>query len=235
MLEINNLCKRFDNGIMAVNHLNLKINPGEIYCMLGANGAGKTTTVNLIFNFINPTDGYIKVNDIDVYLEPLKAKKHLAYVSENVILYDNFTALQNLDFFTRISGNDSCSKEKYEQILERVGLPKEANNRRIKTFSKGMRQKCGIAIAIAKNADVIILDEPTSGLDPRSGMEFMQILRELRNENKAVLMTTHDIFRAKMISNKVGIMSQGVLLKEISEEELGQIDLEELYLEYIEK
>lgn len=235
MLEITGLRKEFENGIVAVKDLTLRVAPGEIYCMLGANGAGKTTTVNLIFNFINPTSGVIRVNGVDVYKEPLRAKQHLAYVSENVMLYENFTALQNLDFFSRIGGVSTYSKKDYERILAKVGLPPEANNRRIKTFSKGMRQKCGIAIAISKNADVIILDEPTSGLDPRSGMEFMQILEDLRQENKAILMTTHDIFRAKRISNKVGIMLNGDLVKEITDDDLNDIDLEKLYLEYIER
>jgi ABC-2 type transport system ATP-binding protein len=235
MLEIRNLSKEFENGVRAVDNLSLTINPGQIYCMLGANGAGKTTTVNMIFNFMNPTAGHILVNGIDVYKNPREAKMNLAYVSENVMLYENFTAIQNLDFFTRISGNKEYAKEDYEKILLRVGFPKEANNRRVKTFSKGMRQKCGIAIAIAKNADNIILDEPTSGLDPRSGMEFMKILEELRKDNKSILMTTHDIFRAKTIADKIGIMANGHLLREISQEEVKDIDLEMIYLKYIER
>lgn len=233
MLEIKGVYKEYDNHIMAVKNLNLYINPGEIYCMLGANGAGKTTTVNMIFNFVYPTKGIIYANGIDVSKEPLKAKQKLAYVSENVMLYNNFTALQNLNFFARISGNKNYTLADYEKMLLRVGLPIESNNRRIKTFSKGMRQKCGIAIAISKNADIIILDEPTSGLDPRSGMEFMKILEELRDEGKTIFMTTHDIFRAKKIANKVGIMLKGTLVKEVSQKELLNIDLEQLYMDYI--
>lgn len=233
ILEAANLSKRYDNGVLAVNKLNLSVDRGEIYCMLGANGAGKTTTVNMIFNFIPPTDGNIFVNEIDVDKDPISAKKYLAYVSENVMLYDNFTAIQNLDFFSRLGGKKDYSQDDYFKILHRVGLPEEAFSRRLKTFSKGMRQKCGIAIAIAKDADLIVLDEPTSGLDPKSGREFLNILGELRDEGKGIFMTTHDIFRAKEIANKVGIMLKGNLAIEMNSEEIQKQDLEKIYLEYV--
>ncbi|NOU18118.1 MAG: ABC transporter ATP-binding protein [Bacteroidales bacterium] len=234
MLQIINLTKLYANDVLAVNNLNLEVQRGEIYCMLGANGAGKTTTVNMIFNFTPPTSGKILVNDIDVTIDPLAAKKHLAYVSENVMLYENFSAIQNLDYFSRLGGVKNYSKANYTAILSKVGLPENAHERRIKTFSKGMRQKCGIAIAIAKNSDLIILDEPTSGLDPRSAREFMNLLFQLRKEGKTILMTTHDIFRAKEIANKVGIMSKGNLVLEMSSEEIKKVDLEKMYMEYVE-
>ena len=232
MLKIINLFKQYPNGVEAVKNLNIHVKQCEIYCMLGANGAGKTTTVNMIFNFIPPTSGQILVNNFDVAEDPLSAKKHLAYVSENVMLYDNFTGIQNIDFFAKIGGKKEYQKSDYVKILNKVGLPDEAHSRRIKTYSKGMRQKCGIAIAIAKNADVIILDEPTSGLDPKSGRDFLDLLYELRNEGKAILMTTHDIFRAKEIADKVGIMMEGSLVKELLHKDFENTDLEEIYLNY---
>ena len=233
ILEIKSLSKRFSNDVLAINELNLEVNSGEIYCMLGANGAGKTTTVNIIFNFLQPTSGEVLVNGINTDKEPLKAKQHLAYVSENVALYENFTAIQNLDFFSKVGGKKKYTAKDYSQILNSVGLPEEAFNRRLKTFSKGMRQKCGIAIAIAKDADLIVLDEPTSGLDPVSGREFLDILKKLKSEGKAILMTTHDIFRAKEISDKIGIMLKGNLVKEIYYDEIKSIDLEQIYIEYV--
>ena len=118
--------------------------------------------------------------------------------------------------------------------LERVGLEKDAFRRRVKGFSKGMRQRLGIAIAIAKNAEVILLDEPTSGLDPKGGAGFLRLLNTLRDEGKAIFMTTHDIFRAREIADRVGIMSQGQLRRVISKEEAAQANLEQLYMEYIE-
>ncbi len=234
MLEIDNLSKQYDNGVLAVDRLNLTVPEGEIFCMLGANGAGKTTTMMCVLGFTEPTEGTARINDIDIRKDPLKAKKHVAYVSENVQLYGNFTARQNLDFFTKLAGRRKVSHEEYDTVLERVGLPLESFSRRLKGFSKGMRQRLGIAIAIMKDADVILLDEPTSGLDPKGGVEFLTLLSALREEGKAILMTTHDIFRAREIADRTGIMSQGQLRRVISREEAQKEDMTTLYLKYIE-
>ncbi len=232
LLRIKELVKRYDNGILAVDKLNLDIHAGEIFCMLGANGAGKTSTLMLVLGFTDPTSGTVEICDINVHKDPLSAKKHVAYVSENVQLYGNFTARQNLDFFTKLAGR-KVSDDEYSRVLLRTGLAEEAHKRRVKGFSKGMRQRLGIAIAILKDTDLILLDEPTSGLDPKGGMEFLRILDELRQEGKGILMTTHDIFRAKDIADRIGIMSSGNLVRVIDRKELEHEDLEKLYLKYI--
>ena len=234
MLEIVDLSKHYGE-VKAVNHLDLTINPGEVFTMLGANGAGKTTTLMVALGFTEPTEGTVKICGIDVTRDPLKAKKHVAYVSENVMLYGNFTARQNLDFFTKLGGRKDATDADYNQVMTRVGLPKDSFTRRVKGFSKGMRQKLGIAVAIMKDAEVILLDEPTSGLDPKSGAEFLQLLAELRGEGKAIWMTTHDIFRAKEIADRVGIMTEGYLVKIFTREELEQEDLEKIYVEYVSR
>ena len=234
MIEATDLTKRYEDGLLAVDHLNLNITEGEIYCLLGANGAGKTTTVNLFLNFIEPTNGTAKINGIDVTRDPLDAKKHVSYVSENVMLYGNFTARQNLDFFTKLGGRTDMGKEDYYAVMRRVGLQEKAFEQRLKNFSKGMRQKLGIAIAITKNAPAILLDEPTSGLDPKAGAEFMDLLRTLKEEKKAILMSTHDIFRAKDIADRVGIMKEGHLVMSRTSEELEREDLQQIYLEYMQ-
>jgi ABC-2 type transport system ATP-binding protein len=149
------------------------------------------------------------------------------------MLYSNFTAFQNLDFFARLAGKNDYSKNDYKAVLKRVGLQEEAFDRKLRTFSKGMRQKCGIAIAILKNAPVIILDEPTSGLDPKAGYEFVRLLENLREEGKAILMSTHDIFRAREIADKIGILNGGVLVMERSREELSGADLQDLYVQHM--
>jgi ABC-2 type transport system ATP-binding protein len=234
MLEVRDLTKVYDNTIRAVNNLNLTVNTGEIFVMLGANGAGKTTTIDLILGFIEPTEGTALINEIDVVKNPLEAKKHVAYVSENVMLYGNFTARQNLDFFTKLGGNKKATKEDYDDAMRRVGLQEEAFRRRVKSFSKGMRQRLGIAIAIMKDAKLVLLDEPTSGLDPRGGAEFLDLLRGLKSEGKAIFMSTHDIFRAKQIADRLGIMTRGNLATVLDREEIEQADLESLYLQYVQ-
>jgi len=234
MLEVRDLTKVYDNTIKAVNNLNLTVNPGEIFVMLGANGAGKTTTIDLILGFIDPTEGSILINDIDVVRDPLEAKKYVAYVSENVMLYGNFTARQNLDFFTKLGGNKKATKEDYDNAMRRVGLQEEAFRRRVKSFSKGMRQRLGIAIAIMKDAKLVLLDEPTSGLDPKGGAEFLNLLKGLKDEGKAIFMSTHDIFRAKQIADRCGIMTSGNLATVLERDEVEQANLEELYLQYVQ-
>lgn len=235
MLEAINLTKRYEDGQLALDDLTFKVEPGEIFCMFGANGAGKTTTINLFLNFIPPTSGTALIEGIDVVKDPLKAKKNVSFVSENVMLYGNFTAIQNLDYFSRLAGKRGLAKKDYTDVLSRVGLQNDAFDRRIKNFSKGMRQKLGIAIALIKDAPNVLLDEPTSGLDPQSGREFLEILVQMRNQGKSVFMSTHDIFRAKFMADRIGFMRKGRLVMLKTAKELEHEDLTELYIQYMEE
>jgi ABC-2 type transport system ATP-binding protein len=176
MIEAINLTKRYEDGLLALDALNLCVNPGEIYCLLGANGAGKTTTINIFLDFIRPTSGDALLNGTNVTQNPLEAKKHVSYLPENVMLYPNFTARQNLDYFARLGGRRNLGKENYYAVMREAGLPEKAFDQKIRELSKGMRQKVGIAIAIVKDAPALFLDEPTSGLDPKAGAEFTEIL-----------------------------------------------------------
>ncbi len=233
MLEAVELSKRYEDGVLALDAVSFTVRSGEIFAMLGANGAGKTTTINIFLNFIEPTSGEARIDGVVSHREPLVAKQRVAFVSENVMLYQNFTALQNLDYFTRLGGRSDVTKDEYQAVLRRVGLQDDAHAKRLKGFSKGMRQKCGIAIAILKNAPAILLDEPTSGLDPKAAYEFQRLLESLRNEGKAILMSTHDIFRAKEVADAVGIMSNGRLVMQEKAGNLAGEDLEKLYMKYM--
>jgi ABC-2 type transport system ATP-binding protein len=233
MLQAENLTKRYDDGVLALDSMSLEVKEGEIFCLLGANGAGKTTTINLFLNFIEPTEGRALINGIDVNKDPLDAKGYVSFVSENVMLYPNFTARQNLDYFAKLGGKSGLTKDDYYLCMSQVGLQEEAFESRLKNFSKGMRQKLGIAIAIIKDAPNILLDEPTSGLDPKAAAEFINTISTLREEGKSILMCTHDIFRAKEISDRVGIMKEGQLVMVRSSDEFTGENLEKIYLEYM--
>jgi ABC-2 type transport system ATP-binding protein len=233
MMQAVGLTKRYEDGVLALDDVSFTVDKGRIYAMLGGNGAGKTTTINIFLNFVAPTSGSARVDGIVTHVEPLKARQRMAYVSENVMLYPNFTAIQNLDFFARLSGRKNLTRADCEAVLARVGLQEEAFDKKLKDFSKGMRQKCGIAIAILKDAPAIILDEPTSGLDPQAGFEFNSLLASLREEGKAILMSTHDIFRAKEIADVVGIMNRGRLVMQRTREEIAHEDLEKLYVQFM--
>ncbi len=235
MLKAIELSKRYEDGHLALDALNLEIKSGEIFFLLGANGAGKTTTINLFLNFIEPSSGQVLINDIDVVKKPLETKKYVSFVSENVMLYGNFSARQNLDFFAKLGGKKELTKQDYYNVMRSVGLQEAAFEKKLKTFSKGMRQKVGLAIAIIKDADNIILDEPTSGLDPKSASELMQILINLKNKGKSILMCTHDIFRAKTVADRVGIMKEGRLVMLRDKEQFLTDDLEKIYLNYMQE
>jgi ABC-2 type transport system ATP-binding protein len=232
MLEAINLSKIY-NGNSALDSLNLRIESGDIYCLLGANGAGKTTTINLFLNFIEPTSGEAKINGLDVTKNSLETKKHIAYIPEQVNLYKNLTGLENLEYFTSLAGKTDYSKTDLSQFLVDAGLQSDAINNRISTYSKGMRQKVGIALAIAKKADVLLLDEPTSGLDPKASNEFSELLTKLSKQGVAILMATHDLFRAKETGTRIGIMKNGKLVAEMTTNEIGHAELEKIYLEHI--
>src|SRR5512141_1304100 len=122
MFEAVNLSKRYEDGVLALDRVSFAVHPGQVYAMLGGNGAGKTTTINLFLNFIEPTEGEARIDGIVTHKEPLKAKEKIAFVSENVMLYPNFTAIQNLDYFTRLGGKTHYPKDKYREVLLRVGL-----------------------------------------------------------------------------------------------------------------
>jgi ABC-2 type transport system ATP-binding protein len=233
MIEARNLSKRYEDGVLALDALNLKVNPGEIYCLLGANGAGKTTTINLFLDFIEATSGQAFVNGIEVARKPLEAKKYVSFVAENVMLYGNFTARQNLDFFAKLGGKRDIKKDDYYRVMREVGLPEKAFEQKVKEFSKGMRQKLGIAIAVIKDAPALLLDEPTAGLDPKAGAEFLEILIDLRARKKAIVMSTHDIFRVKDVADRVGIMKDGRKVMERTGDELKFENLERVYLDYM--
>ena len=149
------------------------------------------------------------------------------------MLYGNFTARQNLDFFAKLGGKKDLTKDDYYKVMRVVGLQEKAFEMKLKNFSKGMRQKCGLAIAILKDAPAILLDEPTAGLDPQAGYEFIRLLDSLRGEGRAILMSTHDIFRAKEIADTIAILNKGRIIMQKDAAEIVGRDLEDLYLQYM--
>lgn len=229
MLQTIDLTKKYGDQF-ALDMLNLTVQPGEIFCLLGANGAGKTTAINLFMNFIQPTSGQVFINDLEVSKQGQATKKHLAYIPENLNLYGNLTGLENLQFFAGLGG-EQPDKRTATQLLQSVSLQTDAIDKRVEKYSKGMRQKVGIAIAKAKKADNLLLDEPTSGLDPKASNDFAQLLRDLRENNVAILMATHDLFRAKETGTHIGIMKEGHLIHSLKSDEIKLTELEKLYLE----
>ena len=207
MIVADHLTKRFDDGTIAVRDSHFTVRPGEVLGLLGPNGAGKTTTVHMLLGHLPPTGGRALIHGIDMHQDPLAAKRHVGYVSENVLLYGSLTAQQNLRFFSRLSGQD-VTKERQQALLTRVGLGGAAR-RPVETFSKGMRQRLGIAIALAKDPPALVMDEPTSGLDPVGAHELGDLILALRGEGRAILLVTHDVFRVPELATQVLVMRDG--------------------------
>lgn len=231
LLEAKGLGKRFGTTV-ALEDFSLAVPEGEVVCLLGANGAGKTTTINLFLGFLEPDSGSALVDGINVADSPFEARKRLAYLPESVALYPKLTGLENMAFFDKLAGAERSGKE-LSALLREAGLPDEAHNRRAATYSKGMRQKVGIAIAMARQARALLLDEPLSGLDPSAANGLGQLIRRLRDDGCAVLMATHDIFRAKEIGNRIGIMMRGKLVNVLDAASLDAREIEQIYLEHL--
>jgi ABC-2 type transport system ATP-binding protein len=231
MLQAVELTKRFGDHI-ALDHLNLTVDKGEVFCLLGQNGAGKTTTINLFLGLLSPTEGKALLNGMEVTKNNVATTKLIAYIPEVVQLYSNLTGLENLDFFSRLAGF-SYSREALQQFLVQAGLQQEAHQRPLGAYSKGMRQKVGIAIALSKNAEFIFMDEPISGLDPKAAVEFTTMCKELSQMGKCIFMATHDIFNAVNVGTTIGIMKEGRLVYTAKTAQVSAHALQELYLKTI--
>ncbi len=233
MIEAIDLSKRYGDGTLALDALNLKVEAGEICCLLGANGAGKTTTLNLFMNFTRPSAGKAMINGIDVNRQAREAKEHVAYLMESVALYGNLTALQNLEFFARLGGRLDTRSDDHAMAMRQVGLPERSFRQKVRTFSRGMRQKLGIAMAMIKEAPALLLDEPTTGLDPQAALELVETLKMLRDRGRAILLSTNDLFHAKQLADTVAILKEGRKVLTGTREELRVESLEALYLDYM--
>lgn len=230
MLEARALTKDFGSH-RALDALDLRVKPGEIVCLLGANGAGKTTTINLFLGFLEPTSGEVLVDGISVQTDPTGSKRKLLYVPEQIALFGELTGLENLEYFAALSGIEDRSASRLRECLAQAGLADMAMDRRAAGYSKGMRQKVGLALAIAKQARALLLDEPTSGLDPQASAEFHELVVRQRDAGAAVLMVTHDLFRAREVGTRIGVMREGRLRRMIEARDITASELEGVYLE----
>jgi ABC-2 type transport system ATP-binding protein len=195
MLEIQGITKKFKQHT-AVDGLSLSVSEGEVFALLGPNGAGKTTTLNLILGFEKADQGTIKVDGYDVAKDLSEVRKRLAFIPENVQLYPHLSGKENLAYFSQLAGIH-YSQDQLKDLLLEAGLQEKAHASPISTYSKGMRQKVGIAIAYSKKAKLLLLDEPASGLDPLSSAELSQLVRKVAAQGATVLMVSHDLFRVK--------------------------------------
>lgn len=212
IIETRELTKVYDS-ITAVDHLNLTIKKGEIFGLLGPNGAGKTTTILMLMGLSEPTSGSIRVAGLDPVRQALSVKRIVGYMPDNMGFYGDLTGRENLFYTARLNGiSPGRAKKKIEELLVRVGL-KDASDRRVREYSKGMRQRLGIADVLLKDPEIIFLDEPTLGLDPEGTKELLDIILQLgKKEGKTILISSHLLHQVQAICDRVGIFVKGKLV-----------------------
>ena len=244
IIEAEGLTKKYGTQT-AVNNLAFQIREGEVFGFLGPNGAGKTTTLLMFLGLTEPTSGKVRIIGFDPAREPLRVKEKVGYLPENVGFYDDMDARQNLRFIARLNRiPDNVSAKKIDGLLEEVGLFEEAK-KKVGTYSKGMRQRLGIAEVLIKEPKLIFLDEPTIGLDPDGTNRMLDLIHSLsREKNITIFLSSHLLDQVQRICDRVGIMIKGNLvaigpIQELARKKLGvdkeHYTLEELYMKYFKE
>jgi ABC-2 type transport system ATP-binding protein len=211
--------------------LDLAVQAGEIYALLGANGAGKTTTLGLFLGFVPPRSGVVRVQGLDPVAAAARARRNMAYIPENVALYEHLSARENLAYLLELAGQRP-GHDALAQALSAAGLDAVAHDRRVAGFSKGMRQKVAIALALARQVPALLLDEPNSGLDPQASAEFSALLLRLRAQGVAILMVTHDLLGAADVADRMGFIDGGRLVEEVAARGDERFDVRGLHRRY---
>lgn len=221
LVETVNLTKKYGQ-LTAVDHLNLRVDKGKIFGLLGPNGAGKTTTILMLLGLTEPTEGKAFIAGYDSTYNPLKVKSIVGYLPDNVGFYPDLTAVENLKFTADLNGLEPKeANRRISEVLERVGL-KEAANRKVAEFSRGMRQRLGIADVLVKNPPLIIMDEPTLGIDPEGVRELLGLIKNLAKEDgRTVLLSSHLLHQVQEICDEVGIFVKGRMIAHGTIDELG--------------
>jgi len=226
VVETQELTKRYD-GTTVVDHLNLQIAENEVFGLLGPNGAGKTTTMLMLLGLTEPTSGSARVFGFDSAREPLKVKRLTGYLPEKVGFYDNLTARENLRFIARLNNiGDAESKRLIEQVLEAVGIA-EMTDVTVGKFSRGMKQRLGIADVLVKKPKIAVLDEPTAGLDPEGINQILDLIAGLPQTGATVVISSHRLYEVQRVCHSIGILSKGKMVIEGSLDQLGREALAE--------
>jgi len=220
VIETRGLSKRYGETV-AVDHLDLAVHAGEVFGMLGPNGSGKTTTILMLLGLTEPTAGEARVLGHDPVREPLEVKRRVGYMPDSVGFYDELTGRENLRYTARLNGLPRAEGEaRIAEVLERMGITDVAD-RPVATYSRGMRQRLGLADVLLKRPQVAILDEPTIGLDPEAALEFLGLIRGLRADGITILLSSHLLHQVQAVCDRVGLFHRGRMVLEGRVEELS--------------
>ncbi len=212
-------------GAQVLDSVSFAVEQGSVFALLGGNGAGKSTTLLTFLGFLTPTRGTVSVKGTDVGSDVAKARKAIAYLPEAASLYEHLDARENLGYFLKLSGS-TAGPDAIDAALEQVSLDRNARDQKLRSYSKGMRQKVAIALALLRDTEILLLDEPTSGLDPVAIDEFHDLVRNLSESGKTVLMVTHDVYGACQVADRIALLRRGLLVGEFSAPAGGRIETE---------
>ncbi|MDZ3832811.1 MAG: ATP-binding cassette domain-containing protein [Sphingopyxis sp.] len=211
--------------------LSLAVPAGSITALLGGNGAGKSTSLSTLLGFLKPLSGRAAICGFAPSENPDAARRRIAYLPENVALYEHLSAIENADYLLTLSG-EGKSRQAIGQAFAATGLQEHAWDRRLDGFSKGMRQKVAIAVALLREVPVLLLDEPTSGLDPRATADFNHLLRQVRGRGTAVLMVTHDLLSAADVADHICFLEAGRIVEEVRADGPDRFDVRGLHARF---
>ena len=234
VIVLTELTKKY-GSFTAVDHVCLSVEKGEIFGLLGPNGAGKSTTILMMLGLTEPTSGSVSICGIDATRNPMDVKKRIGYLPEDVGFYDDMTGIENLAYTAALNGiARNEAHEKAIQLMQRVGLGEQLEKKTGK-YSRGMRQRLGLADVLIKSPEIIILDEPTSGIDPAGVQEFITLIKRLsREEQLTVLFSSHNLNQVQKVCNRIGLFNRGQLVTQIDLADLKKEnhELTDVYNQY---
>lgn len=221
VIRAEGLTKRY-GATLAVDRIDLAVEPGEIVGILGPNGSGKTTTILMLLGLTEPSEGHAEVAGFDPLRQPLEVKRRVGYLPDSVGFYDSLSARDNLAYTARLAGlSRQAIDDRFERAMVRVGLP-DVGRERVATFSRGMRQRLGLAEILMKEPQIAILDEPTATLDPHSTQEFLDMIRGLKSDGTTVLLSSHHLDQVQSVCDRVALFNRGRIVLSGSVAELAQ-------------
>lgn len=227
------LCVEFDQQTI-LSKLDFEINKGEVFALLGGNGAGKSTTLKTFLGINQPTSGSVEIMGMEVQDNIQTVRQRIAYLPESAMLYGHLTASENIHYFLSLADIKRTDAE-IAQAFEQVSLQKKAWAEELQQFSKGMRQKTAIALAILRDAPILFLDEPTSGLDPVAIDEFNRLVSKLADSGSTILMVTHDVYGACQVADRIGLLRDGELVGSFTRPDGGYIDTEQVHTAFAKR
>jgi len=222
------------NNTQVLKGISFEVETGSIYALLGGNGAGKSTTLLTLLGFLRPDKGSASVLNYDVTNQTSTLRQQVAYLPEAATLYPHLNAYENLEYFLDLAGK-KLSRTQLDQTLDEVGLQADSRIKHMETYSKGMRQKVAIALAMLRDTPIFLLDEPTSGLDPIAIDEFNLLVRKLAKRGKTILMVTHDVYGACQVADRIGLVRRGKLVGSFDAANGKTIDTELVHSTFAER